>query len=100
MKLEFCEASEIHGKSCTRWLADQKEEITVQQLGGRIIAFSSTCPHNGGNISVSKGRLRCPWHGAEFDQETGNCQNAKLKSLKIFRAELSAGKVWVEIENS
>jgi nitrite reductase/ring-hydroxylating ferredoxin subunit len=65
-------------------------EIGVFNSGGRLYALRNTCPHQGGPLCLGpvtgttlpsppgeyvwgmEGRvLRCPWHGWEFDLETG-----------------------------
>lgn len=41
---------------------------------GRIDALAETCSHLGGPLSEGKlenGAVRCPWHGSEFNLESG-----------------------------
>jgi len=44
------------------------------EIDGEIVAFSVTCPHRGGPLSVCEPRdgiVECPWHGYRFDLRTG-----------------------------
>ncbi|MBW3086236.1 Cytochrome b6-f complex iron-sulfur subunit [Austwickia sp. TVS 96-490-7B] len=45
----------------------------AQPAPGEYTAFSTACPHQGGAVSEvsSRGFLRCPLHGSEFDPKTG-----------------------------
>ncbi|CAA0094101.1 Uncharacterised protein [Halioglobus japonicus] len=54
----------------------KKQEYQLREQEGRLIAHSSICPHLLGPLTdadLSAGRLRCPWHGYEFDLESGKC---------------------------
>ena len=48
--------------------------IALFNVGGEIFALDGVCPHQGGPLG--KGTLRdkivtCPWHGWQFDVESG-----------------------------
>lgn len=48
--------------------------IAMTRCGGRLGALENHCPHQGGPLgegSIEKGLLRCPWHGYDYDPETG-----------------------------
>lgn len=47
--------------------------IVSQPTAGQYVALSTYCPHAGGRVSEisSRGFLRCPLHGSEFDPATG-----------------------------
>ncbi len=64
-------------------------QVTPVQIGGRTLALShcggrygaldNACPHQGGPLgqgTIVEGRLRCPWHGWDFDPHTGEGQGA------------------------
>jgi nitrite reductase/ring-hydroxylating ferredoxin subunit len=54
----------------------KRTEYQLRELDGRLIAHSAMCPHLLGPLTdadLSTGRLRCPWHGYEFDLESGEC---------------------------
>ncbi|MFT4521028.1 MAG: nitrite reductase/ring-hydroxylating ferredoxin subunit [Halioglobus sp.] len=54
----------------------QKREYQLRERDGVLIAHSTICPHLMGpltDLDIATGRLRCPWHGYEFDLATGEC---------------------------
>ena len=54
----------------------KKQEYQLRERNGRLIAHTAICPHLLGpltNADLSTGKLRCPWHGYEFDIESGQC---------------------------
>jgi nitrite reductase/ring-hydroxylating ferredoxin subunit len=54
----------------------QRQEYQLREWQGELIAHSAICPHLLGPLTdadLSTGRLRCPWHGYEFDLESGKC---------------------------
>jgi nitrite reductase/ring-hydroxylating ferredoxin subunit len=96
-------------------------EIGVFRVNGRLHAWRNRCPHQGGPVCTGDvlGRtelllapdrtvvrelrndavlhLACPWHGWEFDVETGVC--AALPDRRLLRAELDErdGEVYVTL---
>ena len=44
-----------------------------------IKIFSSICPHNGGPVNFTNGKLVCTWHNYSYDSATGVCNNNKSK---------------------
>lgn len=52
------------------------KEIALFNVDGNFLAIDDTCPHRGGPLSegfVETGVLTCPWHGWQFQLETGEC---------------------------
>ena len=35
------------------------------------MAFSATCPHQGGTVAPADGVFKCPLHSSTFDETTG-----------------------------
>jgi nitrite reductase (NADH) small subunit len=95
-------------------------EVGIFRLGDRVIAYRNDCPHAGGPVCQGKifhrieealapgmksAGLRhskrrnvvCPWHGYEFDIETG-CHpgdpNLRLTPVKV---AVRDGEIYVEV---
>jgi glycine betaine catabolism B len=50
-------------------------EVLVANVGGNYRAMGSVCTHEGGPLAEGDlfgGVVTCPWHGSEFDSETGD----------------------------
>lgn len=51
-----------------------EHKIALFNVEGTYYAIGDTCTHRGGPLSegdVSSATVTCPWHGAQFDLETG-----------------------------
>ena len=48
--------------------------VALTKLDGRYGAIDNRCPHQGGPLgqgTLENDKIRCPWHGWEFDIRTG-----------------------------
>ncbi|MEW6452354.1 MAG: Rieske (2Fe-2S) protein [Pseudomonadota bacterium] len=97
------------------------EQIGVLRAKGKLHAFSNICPHQGGpaceGVLVHKveeiigsdkqliGRkydenvlhLVCPWHGWEFNIETGRCAGDGKHRLRRYEVRERDGDVYVVV---
>jgi nitrite reductase/ring-hydroxylating ferredoxin subunit len=94
--------------------------IGLVQVDGRVYALRNRCPHQGGPVCeglvtapirarvladgsvqeyLDSGRLVavCPWHGSEFDLETGTSLANPAWRVRAYRTEVRDGVVWVEV---
>lgn len=102
-----------------RVIAAEGLEIGVFRLGDAVHAYQNRCPHQGGPVcqgklmpkveqplgphQVSLGlrfsdsvvHLVCPWHGYEFELETGRHPGHATTRLRRFRTEIRDGDVYV-----
>jgi nitrite reductase/ring-hydroxylating ferredoxin subunit len=54
----------------------KRREYQVTEVDGRLVAVSTICPHLMGPLlaaDTSTGLVRCPWHGYQFDINSGEC---------------------------
>jgi nitrite reductase/ring-hydroxylating ferredoxin subunit/Fe-S cluster biogenesis protein NfuA len=63
-------------------------------------AFRNACGHAGlplerGICDGDAGTITCPWHGFQFDSETGECLTARQCQLEPFPLRVNDGMVWV-----
>ncbi len=68
----------------------------IVELDDEIVAYSATCPHSLGPLGEADGdgRVRCPWHGYEFDIRTGRSCDGKALRLRGGAAiRIEAGQV-------
>lgn len=74
--------------------------VAVFRTGETFCALDGICPHAGGPLA--KGHLNgsivtCPWHGRQFDVQTGrDCLNANLSQPR-FPVKVEGTAVWVEV---
>ncbi|XP_063171705.1 apoptosis-inducing factor 3 [Candoia aspera] len=66
---------------------------------GDFYAMGHKCPHYGAPLVkgvLSKGRIRCPWHGACFNIGTGDIEDFPgLDSLPKFQVKIEKEKVYI-----
>nr|XP_028566351.1 apoptosis-inducing factor 3 isoform X3 [Podarcis muralis] len=66
---------------------------------GEFYAMGHKCPHYGAPLVkgvLSKGRIRCPWHGACFNIGTGDIEDYPgLDSLPKFQVKIEKEKVYI-----
>ena len=101
-----------------RILAIEDIEVGVFRVGDRIVAYENVCPHAGGPVcqgqifnrveelltpdkkSVglrfsTRRNIVCPWHGYEFDIETGCHQGDRAVRLKPVKVDVREGQIFI-----
>jgi nitrite reductase/ring-hydroxylating ferredoxin subunit len=63
-------------------------------------AFRNACAHqglplDGGILDGENGTITCPWHGFQFDSESGECFSAPQCQLEPFPLRVTEQRVWV-----
>ncbi|NLT06062.1 MAG: Rieske (2Fe-2S) protein [Solirubrobacterales bacterium] len=100
-------------------VAADGEEVVVFAVGDGLYAYANRCPHAGGPVCrgrVMPGvapeldgegavvrqrfddgdlRLVCPWHGWEFELETGVCVSDRRRRLRSYEVEERDDGVYV-----
>jgi nitrite reductase (NADH) small subunit len=86
--------------------------IAIFNVGGRLFAVGNNCPHHGGPLCHGRisgtalpsepyeyrygreGRvLTCPWHGWEFDLESGQTMFDPSVGVKTYEARIEDGEI-------
>lgn len=76
-------------------------KIALFEVGGEVFAIDDTCTHLDAPLSEGKiwrGRVICPWHGAQFDLRTGVASGPPARGeVGTYRSRVEDGQVWVEV---
>ncbi|KAI2620277.1 hypothetical protein GGS26DRAFT_584319 [Hypomontagnella submonticulosa] len=80
-------------------------KVLLVNIGGKITAMGPKCTHYGAplvkGVLTKGGRLTCPWHGACFNGQTGDIENAPaLDALPVFKVVEKDGAVYIEGEEA
>jgi nitrite reductase (NADH) small subunit len=101
---------ERHGRLVVR--LNGREVGVVVEPNGTPHGIRNRCPHHGGPLCLGRvvervegnpggyeltGRrsLRCPWHGWEFDLETGVCLDEPSLRAAVYPVRVANGRVFV-----
>jgi nitrite reductase (NADH) small subunit len=114
-RLSICRLEEL-APGERRIVAVGGTEIGVFNLSGRVVAYRNLCPHQGAPVCLGRwggttipsppgeyvyGRRRrvlvCPWHGWEFDLETGQNLFGGRERLSRVPVSIEDGTVVVHL---
>lgn len=76
-------------------------KIALFNVDGTFYAIDDTCLHRGGPLGegfLNGKTVTCPWHGWEYDVESGKCQTTPGVSVKRYDVRLSGENVEVLVE--
>lgn len=76
------------------------EEIALFNVGGKFFAINNTCKHRGGPLG--EGELEdkivtCPWHGWQYDVETGDCKTMPGMHVQQYQVKIEGNDVLVNV---
>jgi nitrite reductase (NADH) small subunit len=74
------------------------KEICIANVDGNYSAMDNICLHRGGPLGdggVLNGKVVCPWHGWEWDPQTG-VHDASTK-VAVYPLKIENGDVLIEI---
>ncbi|HYF30730.1 MAG TPA: DUF2231 domain-containing protein [Chitinophagaceae bacterium] len=81
-------------------LADKRIVLGRTEMG--YCAFDDHCTHRGGSLaggSMICGTVQCPWHGSQFDVNTGNVKAGPAKQgIGTYKVEEAGGRVYLIID--
>lgn len=78
-------------------------EILLVRTSNGVKAYRNACAHqglplDGAILDVEGGTLTCPWHGFQFDAESGECFSAPQCQLEPFPTRIMNNQIWVRPE--
>jgi len=77
------------------------ERVAVFKYGGRISAVSNVCQHQNGPLGEGKivhGCITCPWHGYQYQPDTGASPPPFAEKVPTFNVRVRDGRVFVHPE--
>ena len=79
-----------------------EKKICIAKTSFGLKAFSSTCPHAGGDLSGgfldSKQNIICPVHGYRFSLNSGRDRNDEGYFLKIYQVKETSDGIFIKLE--
>src|SRR5208283_2973523 len=74
------------------------ERVAVFRYDGKISAVSNVCQHQNGPLGEGKivfGCITCPWHGYQYQPDTGASPPPYVEKVPTFNVRVKAGRVLV-----
>ena len=104
-KLVWYKASELDSlaEGRVRSVTCGLENVCLTHFKGKYSALDNACPHQGGPLgegSIEKGLLRCPWHGWDFDPQTGKPPGGYDDGVKTYPIEIRDDGIYVGVEET
>lgn len=99
----ICGENDVGENEMKAFELDGGKVLLVKQKG-KLSAIGNKCSHYGALLSTGAlgvGRVRCPWHGACFNIETGDIEDFPGQdSLPCYKVTVEQGKVKVRAKRS
>ena len=77
--------------------------VALTKLRGRYGAIDNRCPHQGGPLgqgTLENDKIRCPWHGFDFDPFTGEAAGGPDFDVPTYPVEARTDGVYVKVPQS
>jgi nitrite reductase (NADH) small subunit len=74
--------------------------ICVANVNGVISAMENVCLHRGGPLgqgTIEGGKVVCPWHGWQWDPQTGEATHNATAKLAVYPIRIERGDVMVAV---
>jgi len=95
--VEVCGVDDIPDKRA-RIACLSGERVAVFRYDGKLSAVSNVCQHQNGPLGegrIINGCITCPWHGFQYDPETGASPPPFTEKIPTFRVRVHRSRVWV-----
>jgi methionine sulfoxide reductase heme-binding subunit len=93
-----CRVAEIPEKRA-RLRTISGERVAIFKYDGRVAAVSNVCQHQNGPLGEGRivdGCITCPWHGFQYEPETGAAPAPFTEKVPTFNVRIVDGTVYVE----
>ncbi len=77
------------------------KRIVIGRTENGYVAFNDYCTHKGGSLAggaMMCGTVQCPWHGSQFDVNTGKVTAGPAdEPISVYAVSVKEGKVFITI---
>jgi nitrite reductase/ring-hydroxylating ferredoxin subunit/DMSO/TMAO reductase YedYZ heme-binding membrane subunit len=95
--VEICSVDRISEK-CATIVSLSGERVAVFRYDGKISAISNVCQHQNGPLGEGRiidGCVTCPWHGYQYQPESGAAPPPFKEKIPTFNTKVVGGSVFV-----
>ena len=75
------------------------ERVAVFKYDGKVSAVSNACQHQNGPLGEGKvvdGCITCPWHGFQYEPETGASPPPFVEKIPTFNVRVKDGAIAID----
>ena len=97
--VKVCKKSEIPDDT-GKLVQARGKDIALFKSNGKVCAIYAHCAHQGGPLDeggLTDGMVTCPWHGWEFNVETGECGFNKAIKQPTFKVKEEGDDILIEV---
>lgn len=96
----FLDAGTVESISekCARVVTLGNDRVAIFRYDGKVSAVSNVCRHQNGPLGEGKiidGCITCPWHGYQYQPDTGASPPPFPEKVETYRTRVVNGRVWV-----
>jgi nitrite reductase (NADH) small subunit len=98
--IKLASASELPSENRAKEFPCGDKVICVANVNGAITAMENVCLHRGGPLgqgTIEGGKVVCPWHGWQWDPQTGQAVHNPNAKLAVYPIKVENGDVMIEI---
>jgi sulfoxide reductase heme-binding subunit YedZ len=95
--VEVCKVDRIP-ENCATIVSLSGERVAVFRYDGRVSAISNVCQHQNGPLGEGRiidGCITCPWHGYQYQPDSGAAPAPFKEKVPTFRVKVVEGSVLV-----
>ena len=96
--VDACAVAEIP-ENRARIVCLSGERVAIFKYDGKISAVSNVCQHQNGPLGEGKivfGCITCPWHGYQYQPDTGASPPPFVEKVPTFNVRVKNGRVFVD----
>ena len=96
--IDACAVADIPEKRA-RIVCVSGERVAIFKYDGKISVVSNVCQHQNGPLGEGKivaGCITCPWHGYQYEPETGASPPPFVEKVPTFNVRVHNGRVWID----
>ena len=79
------------------------QDVLLVHQEGKFYALEDKCTHDNGILhdgELMDGWVKCERHGAKFNLETGAATLPAIKKVRLYKAEVSEGEVYINMQEA
>jgi len=98
--IKIASESELPAEGEAKEFETAGKTICVARVNGAWTAIDNVCLPMGGPLgqgSIEGGKIVCPWHGWEYDPQTGSLEGDPKTKLDVYPIKIENGDVLVDV---